>query len=166
MHDEEISCQIPQEASSGRLCDTIYCHALIEMMRISSAAQRRLSSAEALRQTPSQLVETIQDLNKTLEGVKSSLQRKLSLDISLEVPQPPEGITLRQLQSLQNHYFCLVLNINSPLAYPWSDICTNPKQDSAVFAQIEASSETVAQAARSAILSTRQQRFNSSCSAL
>jgi hypothetical protein len=165
MDDDEISCQVPESALSGRPCDTIYCHILIEMMQLCSTAKKRLSSARAMRQTPDQLIETVWDLNKELDELKRSTQNKYCLDGSL-TSQLPKGITLRQAQSLQFHFFSLVLDINTPLTYPWSGIYTYAKKDRAAFAQVETSCNAVAHASRSTILATRQIRIDASCSAL
>jgi hypothetical protein len=80
MDDDEISCQVPESALSGRPGDTIYCHILIEMMQLCSTAKKRLSSARALRQTPDQQMETVRDLNKELDELKRSTQNKYCLD--------------------------------------------------------------------------------------
>jgi hypothetical protein len=174
MDDDEISCQIPATAMSGRPGDTTYCHILIELMRLSSTARKRLASARALRQTAEQLLETVRDLNNKLDRLKRSTQHRFCLDapvpledFSSSTSLPEQAVTLRQAQSLQSHYFCLVLDINTPLAYPWSGMCTHSKRlDVAAFAQMEASWNAVAQAARSGILATRQIRVDASCSAL
>ncbi|KAJ9610300.1 hypothetical protein H2200_005077 [Cladophialophora chaetospira] len=166
MDDDEISCQTPENASSGRPGDTIYCHMLIKLMQLSSTAKKRLSSARGLRQTPEQLIETVHDLGAKLDELKSSTQHQFCLDGPLEVSQLPNDLTLRQAQSLQYHYFCLVLDINTPLAYPWSGICTYAKHNKSAFDQIKISLNLVAEASRSAILATRQIRIDASCSAL
>lgn len=166
MDDDEISCQVPQNALDGFSGNIVYCHTLIELMRLSSTAKKRLSSAHALRQAPRQLIETVCDLNKRLQELKLSTQHRFRLDSPLEVSQLPIGITLRQAQSLQYHYFCLVLDINTPLAYPWSGIYAYAKQDTAASALFDASWDAVAQVSRSAILATRQIRVDASCSAL
>jgi hypothetical protein len=165
MEDDEISCEVPQSALSGQEGDTMYCQILIELMLQSSTAKKRLSSARALRQTPSQLIETVRDLNKELDELKRAVQNKICLDGPLEVSKLPKGITLRQAQSLQSHYFCIVLDINTPVAHPWSCISSYAKQDMIASTQLEKSCNAVAQASRSAILATREIRVDASCSA-
>ena len=166
MDDDEISCPVPESALSGRLGETLYCHILIRVMQLCSTAKKRLSSARALRQSPAQLIETVRDLNAELAELKQSTELKIFLDSPLDVAQLPGDITLRQAQSLQYHYVSLVLDINTPLTYPWSGIYSYARQDSTALSQIEASCNSVAQASRCAILATRQIRFDPSCSAL
>ena len=166
MDDDEISCQAPQTSLNECPGKATYCRTLIELMRLSSTAKKRLSSARALKQHPHQLMETVCDLNKQLHELKLSIQGKICLDSPLEVSRLPEDITLWQAQSLQSHYFCLVLDVNTPLAYPWSSIHTYAKQHVAASVQIDASWNTVAQVSRTAILATRQIRVDASCSAL
>ena len=166
MDDEEISCQVPDSAGSGQQGDTIYCKLLIEMMQLSSTAQRRLSSVRALRQTADQLISTVRHLNEELERLKLSAQHKFPLGGVLDSFHLPNGLTLRQAQSLQYHYFSLVLDINTPLAYPWSGICTYAKQDTAAFSQMQRSLNAVAQTSRSAIIATRHIQIDASCSSL
>jgi hypothetical protein len=90
----------------------------------------------------------------------------LVLDGQLEPAHLPNGLTLRRAQSLQYHYFSLVLDINTPLTYPWSGIGTYAKKDTADFAQMQISLNTVAQASRSAIIATRHIQIDASCSSL
>lgn len=166
MDDDEVSCQVPQNALSGRKGDTLYCHIMIKMMRLLSTSRKRLSSARALKQTPDQLIETVGILNKDLEELKLSTQKDLSIDGPLDSFQLPNNITLRQAQSLQSNYFSLALDINTPLAYPWSSVWSYAKQHTNAFAQIEASWNAVAQTSRAAILATRQIRVDGTCSTL
>ena len=153
-------------ALSGQLNDTIYCNVLIELMRLCSATKKRLSSAKALRQTPPQLIETVRSLSQELDALKHSIQHIIVLDAPIELAQLPQGMTLRQVQSLQTHYFSLVLDINTPLAYPWSGVRESVEQDMAALAQIETSCNAVANVSRVAILATRQIRVDASCTAL
>jgi hypothetical protein len=153
-------------ALSGQLNDTIYCNVLIELMRLCSATKKRLSSAKALRQTPAQLIETVRSLSQELDALKHSMQHIIVLDAPIELAQLPQGMTLRQVQSLQAHYFSLVLDINTPLAYPWSDVRESVEQDMAALVQIETSCNAVANISRAAILATRQIRVDASCTAL
>lgn len=157
---------MPEKALSGQVNDTIYCHVLIELMRLCSTTKKRLSSAKALRQTPAQLIETIRSLTQELDALKYSIQHIIVLDAPLEPSQLPQGMTLRQAQSLQAHYFSLILDINTPLAYPWSGVRESVDQDMAALAQIEASCNAVASVSRAGILATRQIRVDASCTAL
>ena len=135
-------------------------------MRLCSSTRKRVSSAQALRQTPAQLIETVRSLNQELDALKSSVGQSFSLDAPLDGSQLPKGITLRQAQSLQSHYFSVVLDINTPLAHPWSGVHTLVEPDKAALSQIQASCNTVASVSRAAILATRQIRVDASCTAL
>ncbi|KAK5200437.1 hypothetical protein LTS13_003629 [Exophiala xenobiotica] len=156
MDDDEISCQVPLKAINGRSGDTFYCHTLIKMMQLASTAKKRLSSARALRQTTEQLIKTVRKLGKDLADFKSSVQQKIRLDGVLDASELPVGLSIREAQSLQAHYFCLVLDINTPLTYPWSGISNYLADNAAATCQVEASRNEVACASRSAILATRQ----------
>lgn len=166
MDDDEISCQVPLSALNGRSSDTFYCHTLIKMMQLASTAKKRLSSARALRQTTEQLIKTVRKLRKDLADFKCSVQQRMCLDGALDASELPAGLTLREAQSLQAHYFCLVLDVNTPLTYPWSGISTYLADNAAAACQVEASRNEVAHASRSAILATRQVQIDCNCSAL
>ncbi|KAJ9497612.1 hypothetical protein H2202_007036 [Exophiala xenobiotica] len=139
MDDDEISCQVPLKAINGRSGDTFYCHTLIKMMQLASTAKKRLSSARALRQTTEQLIKTVRKLGKDLADFKSSVQQKIRLDGVLDASELPVGLSIREAQSLQAHYFCLVLDINTPLTYPWSGISNYLADNAAATCQVEAS---------------------------
>ncbi|KAI1619628.1 hypothetical protein EDD37DRAFT_642718 [Exophiala viscosa] len=166
MDDDEISCRVSSSAPSGLPSDTLYCHTLIKMMQLSSTARKRLSSARALRQTTEQLIKTVRKLRKDLADFKLSVQHDICLDDPLETSRIPAGLSLRQAQSLQSHYFCLVLDINTPLTYPWLGISAYLSNDAAATSHVEASCKEVAQASRAGILATRQVHIDGGCSLL
>ncbi|KAH8708712.1 hypothetical protein HC256_008651 [Beauveria bassiana] len=93
-------------------------------------------------------------------------RRGVYLDRSLNDSQPPEGLTTRQMQILQSHYHCLLLDINTPLFYPWSTSPSQQRSDPQLVAQIEASCGAVVGSSRFIILATRQIDVDASCSAL
>ena len=166
MEDDEVSSQVPQAALDGQPSSTIYCQILIQLMRLSSAAKKRLSSATAMRQSPDQLIETVRDLNGQLDQVKHSVKESFRLGEPLHSSQLLSGLITRQAQSLQSHYFSLVLDINTPLTYPWSGLYKYARHDAASLAQIEAACNNVSSASRSAILATRQIHIDANCSFL
>ena len=167
MDDDEISCQVPQTALSGKPGETTYCHILIDLMKLTSSAKKQLSSARALRKTPAELLEAVQALQRELEEARrSAAQRGFPLESTLVASQLLSGLTMCQAQSLHYHYVLLVMDINTPLAYPWSNVNVYARKDGATLAQIEVSVDAVARASRSAILATRQIQINASCSSL
>jgi hypothetical protein len=166
MDDDEISCQIPEEALDCQMSSTVYCKFLVQLMQLSSIAKKRLSSPAAMRQSPDQLIETARDLNGKLDELKRSIDRALCFDGSLGDLHPLNGPTTRQAQSIQSHYISLVLDINTPLTYPWSGIFQYSKKDAATFAKLEVACTAVSHASRSAILATRQIHVDANCSFL
>jgi len=139
------------------------------MMQISSEVRKRLGTPRALKQTPEQLFDIVHDLTKKLNDLKdyASQQYRFTLDRPLDTFRLPEvGLTLRQAQSLQSHYFCLVLDINTPLTYPWSGLRLRVEQSASALAHIEISCKAVAQISRSAILATRHIHIDASCPAM
>ena len=135
-------------------------------MRLSHVARKRLSSAQALRQTAEQLFETVRDLDQQLGELKCSTEAILPLDGSFNSSNLPENINLRQALSIQYAYLCLVLDIHTPLANPWFGTSIKAKEGTPDFAQIERSCATVAQASRDAILLARHIDVNATCPSL
>ncbi|RVX74258.1 hypothetical protein B0A52_02090 [Exophiala mesophila] len=167
--DDEISTLLPQSTLTNRPGDIAYCHILVDLMQLCSTARKRLSSARALQQSPEQLIQAVSSLVRELDNIKDRAMRryKFSLDGPLDLSQLPTlGLTLLQAQSLKANYCCLVLDINTPLSYPWSGIHLHAEQDPVAFAQVEKSCAAVAEAARCAILATRQIQVDASCTAL
>ncbi len=157
---------MPLHAPSGRENDTLYCHTLIKMMQLVSKAKTQLSSTRALRQSNERLMKTVCKLRKDLAEFNSSMQDKICLDKPLDASRLPQGLNLLQAQSLQSHYFCLLLDIHTSLTYPWLGISAHLADDPAATSLVEASCNEVAQASRSAILATRQTHLDGRCSAL
>ncbi len=162
MEDDEISCLVPPVAPGGRPGNATYCHMLIEMMKLSSLPKKRLSSARALRQSAEQLVETVRELSHGLD----ELRKFLLVDTLLDLSTLPEGINLRQALSIQYNYFCLIMDIHTPLATPWSVPFSSAKEGTAVSSRVEVSCAAVAQASRDAILTSRQIRVDAACPSL
>lgn len=169
MDDDDVSTLVPQSALTNSSGDTMYCHILVEMMQLCSRAKKRLSCSRGLAQVAENLIETVRTLAQELEDMKIrfAIQYNLCLDEPLDLSRLPVlGLTLRQAQSLQAHYCCLVLDINTPLSYPWSGVHAYAEQDLPASAQVEKSCSAVVQAARRSILGTRQIQFDASCTAL
>ena len=164
MDDGEISCLIPQVSLNGRPGDLNYCHMLIELTRLSSIATQRLSNAQAMRQSAIQLVKVIGDLSQRLDELKRSFRHILSLGEPVDSSRLPGGLALHQALALQYTYFCLVLDIHTPLTYPWSGIFTQAERRSEAFSQVENSCAVVIKVSRAAILTTRQNQTNAMCS--
>ncbi|OAA35449.1 hypothetical protein BBO_08673 [Beauveria brongniartii RCEF 3172] len=167
--DAAIDCQIPEKALSGKSSDAIYCHTLIELSRLCSAATKLLSDTPSREQenTHTSLIDAVKSLNCQAVTIKLAAERRsVYLDKSLNDSQLPEGLTTRQMQILQSHYHCVLLDINTPLFYPWSPPAGQKRPDPQLVAQIEASCGAVAGAARFIILATRQIHVDASCSAL
>lgn len=163
MDDDEMGCDIPDCVQGGRAGDHLYCHTLILLAQLSSSAKKRLSSAKALRQTPDQLIQTVHDLNTELENLKATIDSQFDLAKPVEPLDLPDGISVRQAQLIQCYYFCLVLDVNTPLVYPWTGIGKYTSSTSPNFAQVKASCEAVAQVSRTAILATRYIHVDASC---
>ena len=155
MDDDEISCQIPENAPGHPPGDKTYCHLLIKLMRLASHNRKRLSSAYAMRQTPDQIVATVREMNKALDELNSPSQRKEDLGGPLDKVRSAHGITLRQAQSLQSHYFSLIFDINRILACPWSRVHAFAAKDSTARVQIETSCGLVAETSRAVIMATK-----------
>ena len=114
-----------------------------------------------------QLVESVRALNDQLGEIKTYAEsRSIYIEASLDDLRPLDGMTLRHLQSLQSHYFCLLLDVNTPHFYPWLNIAAHTKHDPEALAQIDASCDAAAGAARSVILAARNIRVDASCPAL
>lgn len=135
-------------------------------MQLSSKAKKLLSSARAQKQSPEQLIEAVANLNKDLDDLKRLTQDHFCLDAPPENRRLPEGMTMRQAQALQSYYICLVFDVNTPIAYPWSPTSIYARQNLHAAIQVESSLSTVARMSRSAILATRQIRVDASCSSL
>ncbi|KAM3518136.1 hypothetical protein NHJ13051_008425 [Beauveria bassiana] len=167
--DAAIDCQIPGEALSGKTSDAIYCHTSINLSRLCSAATKLLSNTPGREQdnTHTPLIDAVKSLNCQAAIIKMAAERQgVYLDRSLNDSQPPEGLTTRQLEILQSYYHCVLLDINTPLFYPWSSPASQQRPDPQLAAQIEASCDAVVGSSRFIILATRQIDVDASCSAL
>lgn len=118
-----------------------------------------------MRQNAIQLAEAIGELSQRLDGLRSSNQHILSLGEFINPSKLPGELTLHQALGLQYTYFCLALDIHTPLTYPWSAVFTQAERKSEAFAQVERSRAVVMEVSRAAILTARQIETDATCSA-
>ena len=110
-----------------------------------------------------QLIGVVRELSEQLNELKHSSQELLDLRNAIEVSRLPEGVNLQQALSLQYTYLCLVLDIHTPLAYPWSSVFTQAERGMIPREQVESSCAAVLEASRTAILTARQIQVNATC---
>jgi hypothetical protein len=127
---------------------------IVEHAQICSSVIKRLSSANAYRQSTEQLIDTVTDLTGKLELWRASLpvllQPGTSRNIAcMESHQKKHGVHLHYL------YYGTIITLHANFFYPWIYTTFGTGQKNALGNQISKSTTAVAEASRNLILTAR-----------
>lgn len=128
----------------------------IRQAQISSLISKNLSSVSAFRQTTAEMIETIRSLDQKLHDWRDQLPPDLQIKSPTFPPTPYGSRNMANINHLHFAYYGSLLGIHMVLTYPWIAAIFSTDQVQAFREQVSISTETVAQAARSIILMTRQ----------
>ncbi|KAM5383740.1 hypothetical protein ACJZ2D_001729 [Fusarium nematophilum] len=164
--DDQISCPMPHmdplEESSGPR----YSLALIKLAQMSSLTSKRLTFIETQQQSAELLVKTVAELDQKLKALERFIQQLVDLDSPLESCRPGADIDLQQAVYLRMAYYITVLDVHTPLTYPWSQRLFHLAGNPDLRDQVQASSEIVIKTARKVILATQFVRLDATTSIL
>jgi len=155
INDDEINCQVPTTAPSGSFVNITFCEMLIKLARLSSLVATKLSSVRAFRQRPEVMVRTVSGLDDRLLTLKSSFQHIFHIDAPIDPARLPPNLNLYQAVYLQFVYYCIVFDIHTALANPWSRAILSSESNNSVAIQSQQSSRIVAETSRAAIWATK-----------
>jgi hypothetical protein len=157
--DDNISCQVPTAIAPGSTINIeIFTH-IIKHAQISSLISKNLMSVRAMRsfqQDPTQLLSTVNEMNRQLENFRDSLPAYLRPGAPIK--QSSEGLSLpRFIHIIYLHfaYYGSLMATHILLFYPWISARFITENSDAFRSQIAISSNTVAEAARNIILTAR-----------
>lgn len=164
--DEDISSLIPASAPAGGFVGVKFCQVSIKLSQFSSAASRRMSPKCASNQGPSDLANSVNEINEQLKEWKHSIQHIIDFDKDIDLGNLPEGLTLQQVVHLYFCYFNIVLEMQGALIKPWSKALLGPIHEEAVESAFEKSAAIAAEVCRKAILTTKHVQINANVSDL
>ena len=153
--DDDISCQVPTSVVPGSAMDLDVLTAYVQHAQISSTISRKLASARAFQQSPSVLVQTVQDLSQQLQHWRDSLPLFLQTERAIRSAELPRNVQVLHVVKIRFLYYGSLMAIHPIFAYPWICAMFGNVQTQALRNQIPISSNAVAQAARNLILAVR-----------
>jgi hypothetical protein len=153
--DDDISCQIPISVVPGSAMDLDVLTAYTQHAQISSLISRKLASAKAFQQSPSVLVQTVQELSQQLQHWRDTLPLFLQTDRAIKGAELPRNIQVLHVVKIRFLYYGSLMAIHTIFAYPWISAMFGNVQTQVLRNQISMSSNTVAEAARNLILAVR-----------
>lgn len=162
INDDDINCQVPTTAPAESSVSVFYCRTLISLAQLSSLVAKNISSVQAFRNGPEALVNTVSELDRKFAAMQSSIKPILDLSGSGTRAQLPDSLGSQHVVYLQFAYFTTLLDIHTALTCPWIQNILALMQHATLGAQIERSTQIVAQACRDAILVTRHIEIDAS----
>jgi hypothetical protein len=150
---------MPSAESDGSTFSPTYCLSLIDISRLSSTVDKRLSVVRCLRIGAAATVQSVHQLQDDLDHIKTSLHNSLGVDLGVRIDQTrlPKDISFEQMLYLQFAYSTVVLSVHTILAYPWLRPLLG--LDNSFRNAIIRSSDRVAQVSREIIMMTESIHF-------
>ncbi|KAH7110699.1 hypothetical protein EDB81DRAFT_926799 [Dactylonectria macrodidyma] len=164
--DDQISCPLPHTEPTDDSLVPKYSLALIKLAQMSSLTAKRLNHIETQQQSAAFLVETVGELDQKLKTLQRFVQQLVDLNSPLESCKPGADIDLQQAVYLRMAYYIAVLDVHTPLTYPWSQRLFNLAGSPDLRSQVQTSLDIVIQTARRAILATQFVRLDATTSIL
>ena len=153
--DDDISCQVPTSVVTGSAMDLDVLTAYVQHAQISSMISRKLLSAKSFQQSSSVFIRTVQELSQRLQHWRESLPPVLQMNKPIKSAELPRNVQVLHVVKIRFLYCGSLMAIHTVFAYPWISAMFGNAQTQAVRNQIAASSNAVAEGARSLILAVR-----------
>ena len=168
VEDDEITCHLPPRnpPSPDRVEKMQYFEIMIKLSQLSAKIGKRLTSGNALRQTPEETMQTVSSLDAEVDAFKASTQDVLDLDNPIDFTKLPPGMSLTQTLTTQFTYFGLMLSLHTLLAFPWYLSKTKLNQNHSFQDQAAKSASVATKVAREVIVITRLVPLDANCSVL
>ncbi|KAL5313078.1 hypothetical protein ACEPPN_019505 [Leptodophora sp. 'Broadleaf-Isolate-01'] len=154
INDDHIECFWPEPVAGQPSIKIDFFHHVIRHAQISSAIIDQLTTAKARRRKRSQTLQTVNEIHERLKSWYESIPETLRFPGSHPVLASPD-IRIAHLTYLHLAYHGSLAAIHSVFAYPWDLSGGESDSDIDISPQIEASTQILAGAARSIILSTK-----------
>ena len=153
--DDDITCQVPSSVVAGSAMNLEVLTAYVHHAQISSMISRKLASAKAFQNSPSVLIQTVQELSQQLQHWRDSLPLFLQMERPIRSAELPPNVQVLHVVKIRFLYNGSLMAIHPTFAYPWISAMFGSGQNQALRNQISISSNAVASAARSLILAVR-----------
>ncbi|OJJ68239.1 hypothetical protein ASPBRDRAFT_321459 [Aspergillus brasiliensis CBS 101740] len=149
--DEDITCQLPT-TTPPTCTDDLGCFKyMVKHAQISSRITKRLATGSVFRQTPTQILEAVHELDLELQEWRDSLPSYFHPDKPISHDELPRSVHPYHALYLRYAYFGSVMAIHSIFTLPWNNSLFDESLP-ALQEQISLSSYIVVNAARSIIL--------------
>jgi hypothetical protein len=129
--------------------------AYVQHSQIQSLISRKLASAKAFQQSPSVLIQTVQELGQQLQHWRDSLPLWLQTERAIRTTELPRNVQVLHVVKIRFLYYGSVMAIHTIFAYPWITAMFGNVQNQTLRNQISMSSNAVAEAARNLILAVK-----------
>lgn len=158
--DDDISCQIPSTIVPGSTIDIEMFTQAVKHAQIASQISKKLGSVSAFRRSTEEVIETVKVLDQQLQQWREDLPPSLRIGNS-KAPLILSGSRNREcILYLHFAYYGSLMAIHTIFTYPWIAVIFGTDSTKAFRDQVSISTETVAEAARNIILTTRHIEIN------
>lgn len=154
--DDYISCPIPAMPSHNAEMIDLFRIKTAEHAQISSAISKKLTSARTIHDPPEKLMATVQELENRLETWRQSLPLAYWARPPFKNFSVTHGHELVHTLYLQFSYHVSTIATHGIFCYPWNRADIHGSTNPQIRAQIQESTEKVAEASRQIILGTQR----------
>jgi len=129
--------------------------ACVKHAQIASKVSKRLATVKAYTQTPRELVQTVSEMDSLLEDWRKSLPDHLQPSHPIKYSTIPEGLFMCHVLYIRYAYYGSLLAIHTIFTYPWTTAIITTDHSAAFQDQVARSTNTVVEASRNIILTTK-----------
>lgn len=161
-----MSRGIPTYSPAGHNVRIPYCTVLIHLSRFSARSRKEILGAVHSARSLGDVITAAHSLDNELWLLRDLVRPTIDLGASLYVSRPVNDISLNQALHLQYTYYSLIIDIHTPITYPWSRSRLALSNNAEFKRSLDKSLCAVADASQAIIMATRHIRIEASCPVL
>jgi hypothetical protein len=155
--DDDISCALPTWAPNASFSFIEWFRNIVDQAKMSSSIAKSFATVKARQRPLREKAHLVKEVNSHLRFWYKPLCPDLKIAFPVDTKKLPRGLCAEHLIYLHLFYYGNLAAIHSIFGHPWNlnDAQFGMQDDTVVMAQVEASSDALAEASRSIILVTR-----------
>lgn len=154
--DDFVSCPLPTYVEGSRDVNLGFVIKTIQHAQISSDITRQLTSPKAMRDSPEEMLRKVRNIERRLVTWHQSLDAIYQARTSQKNVNLPRGTQVFHVLFMKFSYSVSMIAIHGMFCYPWDRPDIQNSRKAEILAQIEESTEIVAEAARQIILGVQK----------
>ncbi|KAJ3547726.1 hypothetical protein NM208_g1363 [Fusarium decemcellulare] len=160
--DDYVSCPVPKKWKGGNAQSFDFFTKTVTIAQISSAVVKQLNTSKAIKDSPETTLAIVQELDGRLRKWRESLHDAYRTSPYFRTEELPPGVQVFHVLYFHFSYYVLLIAIHGVFCYPWNRPDLQNSKKPGIHAQIQRSTEVVADASRQIILAVQRVEIHAS----